>query len=104
MNRDPRADKLLRLAEKAIISLTRQRVDIPVGYAFLVADMRAYLAEPQGEPKHVWRVTWSKVPQDGFFYEGTHEKAVMIADGIDEQGAQQVEVERALVGPWEVVE
>ena len=85
MTRDPRADELLRRTLPILEStITRGLLD----------EVRAHLDEPQGEPEYVWRVT------------APIETRPVLLDHHPvrrEWQAKITRIERAPVGPWEVV-
>ena len=63
-------------------------------------EIRAYLAEPQGEPKYVWRVL---LPRDEDGSEPLGELSLNEGNAKANARIWCGRVERAQLGPWEVV-
>ena len=96
MTRDPRADELLREALMFMDDDAPYQTPGAHEWAWvnLTERIRAHLDEPQGEPEYVWRVT------------APIETRPVLLDHHPvrrEWQAKITRIERAPVGPWEVV-
>ena len=97
MSRDPQADELLRLA----YHLCTEPFMIDYHRTDLAVRIRAYLDEPQVESEWVWRVRL--LDRDYLTsYEGY--ESMLAQRELSPEDWMFQRIERAQVGPWEVVE
>ena len=102
MTGDPRADELLREALDSDYKLADSS-DYQLVPSEWVAKVRAYLDEPQPEPKYVWRVIGSDQDGDWAHHMPMYDDEPEITAIRYRQGYGGT-IERAQIGPWERVD